>query len=294
MKKKLGFLAISAMVLVFVFAVSGCTSKPAVTVDGLFEYKVGVGKMVIITIYLGTETDIVIPEQINGNPVNNISRGAAVNMGGRSNFTGVLEGKSLTSVVFPKSLRIIEMRGLANNNLTSVTLPDGVSLGEAAFAENPITHFSLGDGITGNRNSFGTLTPYFYGNDKNSGEYTLNDNGVWEHNGTVCKLPAVIRIENSDITLIGFNDKTPGPLGGALMEYSIGAEHWIPAGTHTLRVALPAPVSNTGGAVRLTGRGPSAELRGNFEAGIVYLISENEDKTQVGIIPQGPWSPPSE
>ena len=294
MANKKIWLGMLTIALAFVFAVSGCASKPAVTDDGLFEYKVGMGKMAIITNYFGTDSDIVIPGQINGNIVYNISAGASSRMTERDNAVGVLEGKSLTSVVFPDSLSTIEMRAFAKNNLTSVTLPDGVSLGEAAFAGNPITRFTLGEGIRGYRGSLGTLTPYFYGNDKKPGEYTRNDDGVWAHNGSVCKLPAIIKMADPEITLIGLDGKSKGAMDNEYREYSVSGEHWIPAGTHTLRVALPAPVSGTGGAVSLSGGGPSAELRGSFEAGIVYLISENDDKTGVRISPQGPWSPPQD
>jgi len=212
----------------------------------------------------------------------------------RDNVFGIFEGKSLTSVLFPNSLHTIEMRAFANNKLTNVTLPDGVYIGEAAFAGNPITRFTLGEGTSCSRGSLGTLTPYFYGNDKKPGEYTRNDNGVWEYNGSVCKLPAIIKMADIDITLIGFDGKSKGAMQSGFMDYSVSGEHWIPAGTHTLNVALPAPVSSTGGIVSVRGGGPSAELQGNFEEGIVYLISVNEDKTQVKITPQGPWSPPQD
>ena len=99
---------------------------------------------------------------------------------------------------------------------------------------------------------------------------------------------------DSEITLIGFDGKSKGAMQSDFMEYRVSGENWIPAGTHTLHVALPTPVSGTGSIVSVRGGGPSAELQGNFEEGIVYLISVNEDKTQVKITPQGPWSPPQD
>jgi hypothetical protein len=291
MNKKLISLVMPVILLAFMCTLAGCATKPAISDDGLFEYNLFMGQ-VIITNYHGTATDVVIPDQINGKTVGSISAGAAANMGEADNIAGVLEGKSLTGVVFPKGLKIIiERRAFANNNLTSVTLSDGTSIGAAAFTGNPITSFTLGEGIKCGSRSLGTLTPYFFGNDKKPGIYTLNE-GAWEYNGSACELPAIIKMDEFSISLIGFDGKSKGAMEGDLGEYKVSSEYWIPAGAHTLRVALPQDTSVTGVSVR--GAGPSAELKGDFQAGIVYLVNISEDKTSVKITPQGPWSPPQE
>jgi hypothetical protein len=97
------------------------------------------------------------------------------------------------------------------------------------------------------------------------------------------------------ISLIGLDDKSAkaGPLGGTeLGDYKISSEHWIPAGRHTLRLALPLQKGN---GVTVKGDGPSGEVTGDFEAGVVYLISKSEaDKPNFKITQEGPWSPPQE
>jgi len=275
--------------------VIGCATASLVTGDGLFEYQVRqtIGKKVVfITKYLGTDTEIVFPDQIDGFEVWTISSSSfSTKMEDSSGkFVGLLEGKSLTSIVLPKNLLSIEMRTFAKNNLTNVTLPNNVSLGQSVFAENPITSFTLGTDIKCYSKSLNTLTPYYYGNDRQAGEYKL-DNGIWEFNGSVPNLPAVIKTIGTaeiSLTMVGLDGKifstmTPNP-------YRISGEYWISAGNHVLTIAKDE--KKAGGGVSIAGSGPRTELRGNFQAGTIYEIREKADKTGIEYVEMGAWTPP--
>jgi len=288
-RRRLGILAAAAVVLALGLVALGCKTTPLLTEDGLFEYAVrqSIGKKVVyITKYIGTETDIVIPAQIDGNEIYAIM-GTNPFASMSEKFVGMFEGKSITSVVFPKSLRNIELRAFANNNLTSITLPDNVYINSSVFTGNPITSFTLGADIKSQQNSLNALTPYYFGNNRQAGVYTLND-GKWECDGSVLRLPAIIKTidskENS-ITMTAFNGKvfsimTSNP-------YEIGrSEYWIPAGTHTLGISQ----SEKKGA-SVAASGPGTPLRGDFQAGIIYEITEKADKT-LECKAVGPWTPP--
>ena len=94
------------------------------------------GYTVIITGYVGHNTDIRIPRQINGMPVAGIGPSA-------------FENKRLTSVAIPDSVTIIRKRAFANNSLVSISIPRKVtSIGTAAFARNRLTHLTIPDRVT--------------------------------------------------------------------------------------------------------------------------------------------------
>ena len=73
--------------------------------------------------------DVVIPEEINGVQVTSIAQSGQT----YSSF----QGKNLTSVVFPQTIKSIGSGAFANNNLTELTLPDSLEeLGMYAFSQN--------------------------------------------------------------------------------------------------------------------------------------------------------------
>jgi tetratricopeptide (TPR) repeat protein len=85
------------------------------------EFKDGV-----INKYTGTDKDIVIPEQINGEPVTGIGGYVFSNLG-------------LTSVVIPNSVSAIGSEAFIRNQLTYVYVPDSLTshfLGQGAFASD--------------------------------------------------------------------------------------------------------------------------------------------------------------
>jgi len=286
-----------AAVLALGLIAIGCATASLVTDDGLFEYQVrqSIGtKAVYITKYLGTETEIVIPDQLDGFEVWGIfSRGGYLeNSGG--NVVGMFEGKSLTSVIFPKNLLTVEMRAFAKNNLTNVTLPNNVSLGQSVFAENPITSFTLGTDIKCYSNSLNTLTPYYYGNNKLAGKYTL-DGDTWKFNGSAVNLPAIIRTTNAEgglsLTIVALNDTKFSMLNTNPYEMGRiqnGREYWLPAGTHALSIAK---AESRGAGISIDSVGPSAVIRGDFKAGTIYMFREKADKSGIEHAEMGVWTP---
>jgi hypothetical protein len=93
--------------------------------------------------YNGTSKNISIPAQINGKPVTNI---------GFSAFAY----NELTSVTIPNSVTVIETYAFIHNCLTSVTIPSSVTtIGESAFYSNLLTSVTIPNGVTRiERNTF--------------------------------------------------------------------------------------------------------------------------------------------
>lgn len=96
-----------------------------VVTSGDYRYENIDGKSIIFWEYLGSDTDVVIPEQIDGKTVTMLARGAFYNK------------TNLKSITLPKTLTYI--KGCAFwgcTSLESVVIPDGVStIEEYAFAE---------------------------------------------------------------------------------------------------------------------------------------------------------------
>ena len=302
-RNRAGKKTVIAAVLAGLIAI-GCATTTLVTGDGLFEYQLQAEalissgpKVVNISKYLGTDKDLVIPGEIEGSIVRSISHpGFGFRMSDApGKYVGAFEGKSLTSVIFPDSIRTIEMRVFARNNLTNVTLPNKVSLGQSVFAENPITSFTLGTDIKCHPDSLNTLAPYYYGNKKQAGIYTLDDN-TWKFNDVVLNLPIIIRTiftNETSISMVGLD----GNVFSILMEnpYEMnntpdGIEYWIPVGTRTLGILKND--KKLEGVVSLTAGTPNAELQGNFQSGTIYEVREKADKTGVEYKEIGPWTPP--
>ena len=97
----------------------------SVVTSGDYRYENIDGKSIIFWEYIGSDTDVVIPEQIDGKTVTMLARGAFYNK------------TNLKSITLPKTLTYI--KGCAFwgcTSLESVVIPDGVStIEEYAFAE---------------------------------------------------------------------------------------------------------------------------------------------------------------
>lgn len=105
-------------------------------VHGDYEYTV-IADGIRLDKYLGTETDIVMPDYIDGKPV--------VEIGYEFHYRQKLK---LTSVKFPNELLRIGHFAFDGNNLTSVETPPKLKyMGEYAFAGNQIKEVFLNDGL---------------------------------------------------------------------------------------------------------------------------------------------------
>ena len=80
-----------------------------------------------ITNYTCTDTDVIIPSEINGKVITKIGNGAFYN-------------KNLTSVVIPESIVSIDVFSFACNQLQRIKIPDSVmSVGSGAFNDNQLS-----------------------------------------------------------------------------------------------------------------------------------------------------------
>lgn len=74
--------------------------------------------------YTGTDTEVTIPNELNGIPVTWLAYGS-------------FKGKNLTKVTLPESVEIIDEESFMDNNLVKVEIPKSVTeMGNAAFANN--------------------------------------------------------------------------------------------------------------------------------------------------------------
>jgi energy-converting hydrogenase Eha subunit A len=87
---------------------------------------------VVIHRYIGKETDIKIPQQVQGKPVTSIGADA-------------FSRNQLTSITIPNSVTSIGQEAFADNDLTSISLPDSVTfVGFGAFRGNPLVNVKGG------------------------------------------------------------------------------------------------------------------------------------------------------
>ncbi len=85
---------------------------------------------------------VVIPKTINSVNVEKIADGTKT-------VNGVFANRSITSLIFPSTLKVIGNYASALNRLTSVIIPNTVTaLGEGSFFWNNITDVTIGEGIT--------------------------------------------------------------------------------------------------------------------------------------------------
>ncbi|MFC4598067.1 leucine-rich repeat protein [Cohnella hongkongensis] len=103
--------------------------------DYVYSLKDDDGTIAIMR-YKGADSDVVIPEKIDGYVVTEIGTGAFANL-------------ELTGVSIPDTVTNISMNAFSNNLLTAVTLPkDLKSIGYYAFTENQLAQIILPDGLT--------------------------------------------------------------------------------------------------------------------------------------------------
>lgn len=142
------------------FDIYALTTEPAYGVNSDFEYMT-LGDEVTITKYIGADTEVVIPRQIDGHTVVGIGKGAFRNVSCLTGVTipdsvtslgvGAFSGTGLTGVIIPDNVTCIEFGTFSScNSLTSVTIPDSVtSIVDWAFRFCPsLTDITIPDSVT--------------------------------------------------------------------------------------------------------------------------------------------------
>ncbi|WP_274364705.1 leucine-rich repeat protein [Paenibacillus thermotolerans] len=91
---------------------------------------------ITIRSYIGSETNVVIPDTLGGHIVTEIGTGAFMN-------------KQLTAVSIPETVTSIGPNAFSGNALTEVTIPEGVTaIHRAAFMNNRLTRLSVPSSVT--------------------------------------------------------------------------------------------------------------------------------------------------
>jgi hypothetical protein len=141
------------IIIILVILISSCKKS-----DPEKDFKVEVrGDIIVITKYLGSKSEVIIPSKIQKLPVIEIDSEA---FKGR-NLTSVIisngvkyigknafEDNKLVSVNIPNSITLISEGAFYNNKLTNITIPNNVtSIGSWAFRENPLTFISVPNSV---------------------------------------------------------------------------------------------------------------------------------------------------
>ncbi len=106
-------------------------------IEGEYEYfPVEDGSAVRLSSYNGNDEDVVIPAQLGGLNVVEIS-------------TGAFRNKQLKSVTIPNTVERFGYEAFANNQLTEIIIPDSVmDLGRLTFSGNQLTDVEIPSGVT--------------------------------------------------------------------------------------------------------------------------------------------------
>jgi hypothetical protein len=103
--------------------------------DDNFGY-INQGGIITITGYKGTDDTVLIPSEINGNPVTGIGKEA-------------FRGKNLAGVTIPVNVTSIGESAFRDNQLTGITIPNSVDyIGDSAFYNNRLTSISISNTVT--------------------------------------------------------------------------------------------------------------------------------------------------
>ncbi|SDD84644.1 S-layer homology domain-containing protein [Paenibacillus sp. UNCCL117] len=126
-------MALLAFLTAFWTLVPGQQAKAALSGD--FNYMDNGDGTAVIKSYMGTNTDVIIPNVLEGLTVTEIGKDAFL-------------GRNLTSVTLPDTLTSIGMRAFGANRLTSLTIPDSVmTIGDYAFRDNRLASLTLSNGL---------------------------------------------------------------------------------------------------------------------------------------------------
>lgn len=108
------------------FDINQEANESSQNIESSYEFEDGVIKK-----YLGSETEIDIPESIDGKDVVEIG-------------SGVFKGKGITAITIPSSVTKIGMGAFAMNDIQSIELPEGIKeIDNMAFFKNRLTSITI-------------------------------------------------------------------------------------------------------------------------------------------------------
>jgi len=141
--KRFAMLAGLALALMAVLSFAGCSKKgeiAKVAPESDFEFKLSDdGTFITLARYNGNAKNLVIPETIQGMPVEVIGE----------YFAGYDGNNKIKSVVIPSSVKVIEPAAFIDcESLEKVTLPEGLlCIGGGAFRRTGLTSVTLPEGL---------------------------------------------------------------------------------------------------------------------------------------------------
>ncbi len=225
------------LILAVFFAFWGFTSAYAAESD--FTFSNGT-----ITAYTGTDTNVVIPETINGEPVTGI------------NYKVFRNNSKITSVTIPGSIKAIDERSFEYcTALTSVTLSEGLtSIADYAFAHaSKLASISIPSTVTTIGDSAFRWCSLSGGVTLNEGLVSLADYAFAETNITKLALPstlesfglqAIYNCTNMTTVSVNSSNKYFSVLSGILYNKNQTEVVACPPGLSASSISLPSTVTN--------------------------------------------------
>lgn len=146
------------------------------------DVEVDANGYIISCSYIGDETNIIIPDTLDGYAVKGIvdgilDLGGSVKKAAAAN-SGVFYNKAITSVKLPLGLEYIGAYAFNSNQLGDISIPNNVlSIGAYAFAENPLSGFVL---PTPSIKDFVGWIEVNSGNHYAGGEYVTDFSGFYQ------------------------------------------------------------------------------------------------------------------
>ena len=133
----MGILAVTGVLGVLGFMLIGSGKDPVAEVNPNLKHDTRGGAVTITDCEVVASGDLVIPAQIEGNPVKSIGDDA-------------FSGCNLTSITIPNTVTTIGRRAFAYTRLTSITIPSGItSIRERAFYKcSNLTSITIPDSVT--------------------------------------------------------------------------------------------------------------------------------------------------